>query len=61
MSLFYQLALNGDIREILNQSEQLSQEDSQYILFTNLINQLAQNCQIEQLKQFLDEHLTTNH
>ncbi|GAB4529172.1 MAG: chemotaxis protein CheB [Pleurocapsa sp.] len=60
MSLFYQLALNGDIRKILDQSEQLNQKDSQYILFTNLINQLAQNCQIEQLKRFLDEHLSTD-
>ncbi len=55
------LAMQGDIRSILSQAEQLKQNNPQLTLFIQEVTHLAENCQIRKLKQFVKQALRLFH
>ena len=52
-----ELAIQGDVREILTQAAQIKQNRPQYSSFVDKVIQLAESCQIERLQQFLSIYL----
>lgn len=54
------LAMQGDLRELLSQLDRLQSEQSQLITFIQQIRPLAETCQLKKLKKLLRDYLTTS-
>ncbi|MBF2065043.1 MAG: response regulator [Calothrix sp. C42_A2020_038] len=58
LTRFYELALIGDIRGILEQASDLEQLDAQFAPFLQELRKLAENLQVNQLQHFIHQFLT---
>lgn len=50
-----QFLMQGDLRAILTQAQQLKEQEPEYTSFVDRVIKLADNCQIEELRRFLQE------
>ncbi|MEA5573190.1 chemotaxis protein CheB [Calothrix sp. UHCC 0171] len=53
LAQLHELAMQGDIRSILQQVSQLEQQDTQFIPFAQEVQKMAENLQVNQLQNFI--------